>query len=332
MVNAARLTWIDLLRGLAVVGMIATHVVNAILDSAYDVTPWLKEFRYFAGIVAPTFLWIAGYVQGLAVIKAQQTGRAIFSWSRVQRLLIILLIAYLLHVPWGYWLAGDFGPESWRLFLQSDILHCLVISLLVLMLAGQWAGRGFIGVIFALFLANIIIGPFALNWKTGWVFIDAFLNKETGSLFPLFPWFAFCAAGCLASHSHQRDSRVTDALLGVALIIAGYVLKPESYTSATPIFFFERLGWVCLGVVTVQTISPYWSPRWLQLAGRESLLMYVSHLVFIYALPIGSQPLDKLLGHTQSITVCVAIFLVILATCIALAWLNEWKKRRVTDA
>jgi len=328
--NANRLTWIDLLRGLAVVGMIATHVVNAVMDSAYDSNPWLQEFRYCAGIVAPTFLWIAGYMQGLAITKAREAGRPVFTWSRLQRLLVIALIAYLLHVPWSYWLAGDFGHESWRMFFQSDILHCMVISLLVLMLVGQWARRSFIAVIFVLFLGTIIIGPLALNWKTDWVFLDAFLNKETGSLFPLFPWFAFCAAGCLASNSHHRDSRISDALLGIALIAAGYVLKPDAYTPATPIFFFERLGWVCIGVVIVKTISKYFSPQWLQLAGRESLLMYVSHLVLIYALPIGSQPLDKLLGHTQTVPVCVALFITILFICLGLAWLNEWKKKRVS--
>ena len=31
-----RLTWIDLLRGVAVVGMVETHVMNALLDASYD--------------------------------------------------------------------------------------------------------------------------------------------------------------------------------------------------------------------------------------------------------------------------------------------------------
>ncbi len=68
--SAPRLIWIDLLRGLAVIGMIETHVINAVLDARFDGSRWLHELMSFDGLIAPMFLWIAGYAQGLAIQKA----------------------------------------------------------------------------------------------------------------------------------------------------------------------------------------------------------------------------------------------------------------------
>lgn len=320
--SANRLVWIDVLRGVAVIGMIQTHVWNALLHPSYEATGWRQEWDFLSGLLAPAFLWIAGYVQGRSVRKAQRENRPVATASRWKRLGIIALIAYGLHVPWGYWLAGEFNRESWRIFLQADILQCMTVSLIVLLLLGRVRGWGFdLLTLLGLFLA-VFLAPAAQHWQTGSLFLDAFINHETGSLFPLFPWFGFCAAGCLASR--WEVSWKTYLPCALVLIAVGLWLTPHGYVQ--PSFFLKRLGWLGLLVTATSLVAPLFAPRWLLLAGRESLLIYVVHLLLIYSVPVQGVALDQALGRTQSLLNCELIFIAMLSISLGLAWLNDWRK------
>lgn len=319
-----RLVWIDILRGVAVIGMIQTHVWNALLHPSYAATGWWQEWNFFSGLLAPTFLWIAGYIQGLSLRKAQRENRPVVTAPRLKRLGSIFLIAYALHVPWDFWLAGDFNRESWRIFLQADILQCLTVSLTLLLLMGNLRARWFDLLTLTIAALAVFAAPSAQYWQTGFLGVDAFLNHHTGSLFPLLPWFGFCAAGCLASR--WTVSWKTYLPCALVLIAVGLWLTPHGYLQ--PSFFFKRLGWLGLLVTAISLISPLFAPRWLQLAGRESLLIYVVHLLLIFSLPIQGMPLDRALGRTQSLGNSELIFLAVLSGSLALAWLNDWPKRR----
>src|SRR5687768_15299143 len=131
-----RLVWIDLLRGVAVVGMIETHVLNTVLDARYDCSAWRLELGFYNGLLAPAFLWIAGFVQGLAIRKAQAQSLPVVTHTRLKRLGIVAVCGYLLHVPWNFWGAGNFSAESWRIALQVDVLPCMAVTLSLLLLAG----------------------------------------------------------------------------------------------------------------------------------------------------------------------------------------------------
>ncbi|MEY4484353.1 MAG: hypothetical protein RL693_1805 [Verrucomicrobiota bacterium] len=321
---ANRLVWIDILRGVAVIGMVQTHVWNAFLHPFYDAEGWRQEWGFLSGLLAPAFLWIAGYIQGRSVRKAHRESRPVVTVPRLRRLGIIVMLAYGLHVPWNFWLAGDFSRESWRIFLQADILQCMTVSLTLLLLMGRLGSRWFdllalLGIAFAVFAA-----PAAQQWQTGTLLLDAFLNHNTGSLFPLFPWFGFCAAGCLASR--WEVSWKTCLPWALAFIAVGLWLTPHGYIQ--PSFFFKRLGWLGLLVTATSVISPVFAPRWVQLAGRESLLIYVVHLLLIFSLPLHGLPLNQTLGQTQSLWSSEIIFLAVLSVSLALAWGNDWRKQR----
>lgn len=330
--SAPRLAWIDLLRGLSVVGMIATHVINAILDARFDGSRWLHELTYFDGLIAPMFLWIAGYAQGLAIQKALISGKPVLNASRLRRLGLIAVIAYALHLPWGLWIKGDFGEESWRILFQADILQCMAVSLFALGFIGHFARRRSTPIIILLALCAVFMAPMAKHWQTGFLPIDAFLNRNTGSLFPLFPWFGFAACGCLASYwpceIYQRKLIGTAA--GIVMILTSSHFTSTPWTSDHPYFFFERLGWLLVIVIAAQLIARCFAPRWIMLASRESLLLYVVHLLLIYALPIHGQPLNLWLGRTQSLPVTLLWFLFVLAVSLLMAWTNDRRKQRLT--
>ncbi|MCE9517973.1 MAG: DUF1624 domain-containing protein [Verrucomicrobia bacterium] len=321
-----RLAWIDVLRGLAVVGMIETHVINAFLDKSYDSARWLHELKYYDGLIAPGFFWIAGYVQGLAIRRLHRDGKTVVTRSRLQRLGLIALVGYLLHVPWDHWMSGDFSAESWCILLQTDVLQCLAVSLVIIMFIGQLKRIWFDPVLLLMALIVVGLAPCAAGWHTGFMPLDAWLNHDAGSLFPLFPWFAFAAAGALASRCEPRA--VLYVPLGIAFILSGYVFAPQHFLYQHPAFFMERLGYLLIIAWLVMRVSAWLAPRWLQLAGRESLLVYVAHLVIIYSLPMGGVPLDQRIGRTLSLPAVAFTFVALLAVCLGLAWLNERRKAR----
>jgi surface polysaccharide O-acyltransferase-like enzyme len=65
---------------------------------------------------------------------------------------------------------------------------------------------------------------------------------------------------------------------------------------------------------------------WLRLAGRESLLLYVVHLLLIHAVPMPRQPLQFLIGMTQPMWVVFLIFGGLFVASLALGWGNEKRK------
>ncbi len=69
------------------------------------------------------------------------------------------------------------------------------------------------------------------------------------------------------------------------------------------------------------------------LAGRESLWLYVVHLMLIHAVPFWrGQSLEHLVGRTQPVGVVLAIFVLLLSASLLVAWWNERRKlRRAND-
>ena len=67
---------------------------------------------------------------------------------------------------------------------------------------------------------------------------------------------------------------------------------------------------------------------WLRLAGRESLLLYVVHLMLIHAVPLPREALQFAIGTTQPLWVVFLIFLALFAASLALGWWNERRKNQ----
>ncbi len=328
-----RQDWIDLLRGMAVVGMVWVHSANTFLVAAQQAQPWYGELSFYHGLVAPTFFWLAGLMRGMAV-RSRAMDRLSSSkprrpaWPTVRRLLGILGVAYVLHLPQALMQPGASFSEMLRVLCQVDVLHCLAVSCLLLV-ALEKLPRGTSLAVAMLLLVVLLATPWATATRTGWVVVDAFLNKQQGSLFPLFPWFGFAAAGWLCGRWGRGI--VPLGLLGVALAFSMPWL-PGGYGHVW--FFFERLGWVLLAAAVVkigynalsQTIQTRAGLGWLLLAGRESLVMYVAHLLLIYALPLPRQPLQLVLGQTLSLGQVAIVWAVVLLASLAVAWGAEARK------
>ena len=65
-----RLLFVDWLRAWALLVMIETHVFNAFLDTPLRLTGWFGNLNFLNGLVAPSFLFVLGFVFLVAAEKA----------------------------------------------------------------------------------------------------------------------------------------------------------------------------------------------------------------------------------------------------------------------
>jgi uncharacterized membrane protein len=284
--------------------MVETHVFNTFLVSPLRATVWFGWLNHFNGLIAPAFLFIAGYALGLGM---RQAVGARGGWGRKgRRLAGVWLLGYALHFPGPQIFTGQWA-EALRLGTPVDVLPCLAVSLALLLLAERYARRW----VDALVLAALIVIVFvcreevANTWRFSPDWLLAYVNRSTGSLFPLLPWMGFVCAGFLASGMFPPWPRrladdptslsqgaapkprplFTTGLAGARAPIAGVVTLGLALSVSGSIgFFFERLCWLLAAVPVVMGLARFWQPRWLLFAGRESLVLYAVHLILIEVL------------------------------------------------
>ncbi len=275
-VSRARLEWLDFYRGLAVLVMIETHVSNTFLANAVWPTEWRGGLDYVNGLVAPAFLFIAGYAHGLG-LRRKRAVRTHMG-RRLIRLAGIAAIGYALHFPWTELLAARW-TDAVRAGTRMDILPCLALSIAALILIERACGRWVKIGVAVMAVAVLIAAPRLADWSAATAPIVAMMNQSTGSLFPLLPWAAFVFAGFLMSELRPafRDfgAPVAAALVAVA------VLGRADLSPVSAAFFFERLAWILVLVPVCGWLSAKWPPKLVLFVGSESLAIYVAHLLLI---------------------------------------------------
>lgn len=315
-----RLLWLDLFRGLAVLGMVWTHSVHTFLNAPLHETVWYHELDYYHGLIAPAFFWIAGFVRAHITSAAPKP-----ALPALKRLLMVLLIAYLMYVPW----LDLLNAQAWRAACTVNVLHCLAISGMLMLMAERF-GRWRHAVVAVLLVLFVGLEKSAESWRTGLLLIDQYFNRSQGSLFALFPWVGFGLAGFLTRRLWNGTVNRYSVLVFVLGVLLAFAQPYSPWPGGLPEFFLERLGWVMMAAVLVSCVADRLSAftAWLRLAGRESLLLYIAHLMLIYAVPLPRVPLQHLIGRTQPLGVVFFIFVALFAVSLALGWLNERRKMR----
>ncbi len=280
-----RVEWLDLFRGAAVLAMVETHVVNTFLAPALREAAWFGWLNWFNGLIAPAFLFIAGYAQGMSWRAIP--GKSVAFARKARRLMGIAALGYALHFPWTE-LGQQRWADAWRSGTQVDVLQCLSVALLAV-LGVQMAVRAFsenrrraagLAAVACMGICTVALAPYSPAWSVGMMPLDAFVNARTGSLFPVFPWAAFVFCGVLAG---AFASRKPGWMLVVAGLLKGgaHLAGDGVFSSLSATFFSERLAWVLALAALCQWIAHAWRPRGVLFAGRESLVMYAGHLVLI---------------------------------------------------
>lgn len=334
-----RRTYIDWLRGVAVLIMIEWHAVDAwTADSARS----SQEFLWLAvigGWAAPLFLFLAGVAIPLAVTAQVNRGRAVEDASRAlrRRGWQIFLYAHLFRVQ-SYLL----NPYAvWHSIFKPDILNILGLGMVGVAACLGWARslRARIAALACAAVAVLVITPYSRLWLWPDMLhprLEAYVRPNgTFGQFTLFPWLVFMCAGALVGlwiaqprpADRERRFHAQLAAAGLAAIGAGWVgtqlpaLVPTSGTTSWS-FLITRIGimtmalsaaWVWLSRPTARR----WSP--LVVFGQTSLFVYWVHVELAYGV------LSATFKRSLSIPESLAAYVVFTVFMLGLA---TWWRRR----
>lgn len=332
-----RYLFIDLLRFLAVVFMIQGHTFDTLLNFDDRSTILFFAHDFFHGFIAPMFLFASGVAFGIATMKRWEE-HAVFSQHvarRFGKFFGLLLIGYALHLPFFSLkkILNEATPAEIAAWLQVDVLHCIAVTMLILQSAVLILKDEKRFTIFSAAAAAIIIFLSPIIWNmdltaTLPLWLASYFNAGNNSWFPLFPWSAYILCGVVFAsfflnakeHHHamavmQKTVSLSIVVLCLSLIIINLptnIYPAHDVWRVNPLIIFARLGFVLLvtsGVFFAE--HAYKFPSHIpQILGRESLFIYVVHLLILYG-SVVNKGLKQLLLPTYSAFEALAIFVVV---------------------
>jgi hypothetical protein len=302
---------------------------------------------------APAFLFASGIPLGMSLDRRWNDYR---SWSpalrrRLVRIGEILLLALALHLP-SFSLRRTLLEATDRQlasFRNMDVLQCIAVSALALLILARflpsprWLFRACVAMALGISLASPLV--WALSPRLPW-WLGTYLGKSWGSFFPLFPYAGFLFAGAAWGYLYA-DARhngwtwgflKSSGLFGLFLLAAGAAagLIPlpapyDDFWNASPQFFLLRVGLFCavlsmLGRIEsrVSRALPFLVPL-----GKESLVIYITHLVIIYgSLANPSMNLRKMIGKEVGFSEWLLLLALLTAamTLLAKGWTRMKEK------
>jgi uncharacterized membrane protein len=345
-----RVEFIDLLRGGAVIVMIETHVFNATLSSELFDGTLFNYIKFLNGLVAPSFLFASGLAYAVTTRRKLNEylsfGKPLS--KQLGRLLFILALGYLLHIPkFNYaQLLSVQDDHALRAFFQADVLQCIAVSLLfmqVLLLVVR-SERRMYRILLVVTGGIVLLTP--VMWGIDfWPVLPAILAGYMNGMhfqdfpgFPVFPWSSFLFAGALAGHYYEgarsREGRdiammkracwwVLAFIVGSIIFhpLAGQLYPTYDYWKFSPSFVLLRLALVmllCAGLFFYEKWKGV-SPRSVvTLIGRESLIVYVAHLLLIYG-NFASFNFAKRVGHSFGYVEAILTTLILFSLMYGLA-------------
>jgi uncharacterized membrane protein len=306
--HSRREVYIDAFRGLMALVMVQGHLSERLLSAAARANPVYRWQVIFHGSTAPGFLFASGFVAGLP--RAPISLKA--GLRRARRLLFVLGVGYALQLPYfSVWkIALEASPRERAALFQCDALHLIAVTqLFVLALQAVFRTRwttaaAVIGV------AILAAGPGV--WASGVAAelplpVGSYVDKSTGSRFPVFPFSTFVLAGTVAGAAVGRQeprTRHRRAIAGgLGLLVLGLALAPllqgvVDFWGVSPSYTLIRMGGLLLLLRLMETACTRGVPGMsgLALLGHETLQVYVFHLYLLFGSAVGRGPLSPLRG------------------------------------
>lgn len=270
--SKARLHYIDYFRALIIFLMIQGHLLRAVLDQQLKSGLWFNVHEYIHGVVAPGFLFLSGYLFYFTVKK--KSSPELF--KKMKSYFGVVLIGYFLHLPFFSLnkIVALWGTGIEYKFLYMDILQTIGYSLIISVVLWIILKRFFIPIISLLIIFNLL--QCYLQIHTDNFFFSFFFDQRI-SQFPLFPWSLFFFSGIIVSRFIKRFNLPLFAASILLLFIApnfnGSFSKLISDMGKL-LFLFSIL--INLPNHNFRNFNKF------LIASRESLFLYVSHMMIIY--------------------------------------------------
>ncbi len=300
----ARVSYVDWMRGFAVLLMMQTHAYHSWLTPEAKTSGFYGLSRLVGGYPAPLFLFLAGL--GLALLAELRHGHgasvATVRWEMARRGLEVLAYA----VAFRLWMFATSGFVRVSGLTRVDVLNCIGLSMLMVGLVALSAPSHAARLWRAVGLAAVIAVLTPLAWDTPWPawIPDAvkgyWTGRVHGAFFPIFPWAGFTAAGAAAGTllAAARRAGSEGRLVGGLALFGAFTMAialrldelPSPYPvddfwRTSPSFFLIKTGVLLLvfGLSYAWSLAP-WSawPSPLRLLGRASLLVYWIHIEIVY--------------------------------------------------
>jgi len=339
-----RYTFLDWMRGLAVLIMIQCHTFNSFTRLDVRQQSGYVFSQFIGGMAAPLFLFMAGMTFGFQMESLERREpRRMRRWLvALRRAGYILLVAYLFRLTnWIASLPKADLAELWKV----DILNCMGLAMVAFSLVAlfdfpQRLRVALLGALAVAAAAPLISG---LDWQgVPGVVRDYLTPSPDRGRFPFFPCAAYVgfglAAGALVKRTAaERMDRLMQwgVLFALALILgAEYVTNlPYSvyahsdFWRNSPALIFIRVGISLLLLAgaylwTQFGARPGWS--WMQNLGKTSLLVYWVHVMLVYG--DIAKSLKRSLNAPQAALATVVVIMLM----VALAEMRlRWKNRRL---
>lgn len=276
--------------------MIETHAL-VLLRPELRVSPEARNLNWFNGLVAPSFIFAAGFSLALVQVRGAHGVR----WPRIRRSLRrigeVLAVGILVNAIWFPWRQ----QPDW--LLRLDILPCIGVSLLLaLPLLAGFARWPVVLAALSLLVALGIFGvtPYGEAVRGPW----ADVVNHSGAhnpVFPLLPWagyvFLGASVGALSAGGNVRRIQLFLAIIA-AIGAACYFLGP-TFTAFYPPHQFhvsspgnhgQRFMIVALVLIGLLFLEPHVSERWgkslgvrfVETLGMSSLAGYFFHEMLLY--------------------------------------------------
>jgi uncharacterized membrane protein len=366
--TSARLQFLDLFRGVFILIMVEGHTLRALLDPAIRQTAAFQLHELIHNLTGPAFLFASG-ASFVYSTQAQWENYRRWGPKlrrRLLRWLGVLAVGYGLQLSYrSLWRTlRDSTPEQFAFLAGLNILQCICLGLVLLQIVAM-SVRDWRRFFWVAVLGTVAIGmatSFAWDAGSRWpVWLGSLVSGRTRSIFPLLPYAGFSFAGAAWGYLHalarkqegerQFLVRCTGlcALLSVVSVALSFLPLPEIYSDfwyTSPLFLFLRVG--ILGMIAaglrwpdpspllgtppaeVPTREPGRGLRLLAVTGRESLMIYVVHLLVLYGSAFNPDTsLVKLLGTKQSLGGALLILALFASAMVLLGvWWDSWKRAR----
>jgi uncharacterized membrane protein len=225
----------------------------------------------------------------------------------LKRVLLLVFLGYLLRYPTpSIIMLQNISESQWRVFFGVDILHLIGFGILFLIICMYLAEKFRLSdyTVFAA-AALLFFGLYAVFENINWTEylplpLAGYMYRGSGSNFPLFPWIGYVMAGGVLGSLLAKNPMVFKTykfsrnlgLIGIAFIIVAYgfnyleiIFFGRSYLWTTsPNLVIMRLGIVLLlnSLVSWISLRVESIPRIVVLIGRNTLIIYIVHLVILY--------------------------------------------------
>ncbi|MGJ8677809.1 MAG: heparan-alpha-glucosaminide N-acetyltransferase domain-containing protein [Akkermansiaceae bacterium] len=329
-----RIQFIDALRGYAILMMLQGHTVGVVLEEKWRSTDYwaYNTWNYMRGITAPAFLFSAGLILAYLFFSASPEKLAARIPKTAKRGLWLMVLGTVSTMGFSstkMLLSGDW--KSIEFYKGTSVLHIIGAALL-LSAAVVWLSRGrrVISVV-GLGLLGLVLflgGPWIGSWESGVAVIDFFIVPREGTLFLLYPWLGHYFCGCLfgfwaAKRAWYRDVKTLVLIIAVGFLasrklfllhnelsLLGYFDGEKARVFQTTYDQLYRFGDVMILTGIVALLAHLrWLPKWLMACGRETLPIYLLHMLIVYSMIFGvgySAFLSRALSPWETVWIAVA--------------------------